>query len=191
MGSPIFELADVDVFLKDDVLLKIQGEGGGPFTRIPFQFPPRITSDVKTANWKEAFQASYEPLAIWMGSEARTIRLEAEYIVSSRFTAQRISILMHAVKAYFYNNAKNIFPKVKLSIYEIVGITGGIATFRAKSVSITYGDGIIQDGAFAFPLYSKFSMELALTTQQRPLGEDDIEQQPAPGLAILPVFDWF
>lgn len=146
---------------------------------LPLQFPPRITSDNKSADWTETFKGSWEPQAVWKGSTARKITLELTYIVDGKsFGTQEVALITKQCKGYFYRNIKSNIPIMKLKMYNHIGqeLPGD---FRLLDVTITHGDTIIDDGAGQFPLLTKISITGALTTQVG--GEqkiDSLQQQP-------------
>lgn len=139
--------------------------GDGP---VPLQFPPRITSDSKSADWTEIPKGSWEPQAIWKGAAARRITLELLYIVDgAQFGALEIATITKQFKGYFYRaiqDGDNKLPIMRLKLYDHIGeeLPGD---FRLHSVNITHGDTIIQDGGGVFPLLTKISLEASLTTQ--------------------------
>lgn len=176
-------LAPFDAEVTDSVILKIGGKPGS--TQIRFQFPPKITSDAKTSNWKSVFQASWEPLKYYWGSEARKVTLEAEWIATGRglFSGPVIAAQLQAVKRYFYaaTVGKGPYPLVLLTAYEIVQ---GPAPFRLMDYSTSFGPELVKSGgdtgsAGFYPLYSKMtlSLELATTVSGTP-GEGVVVKKP-------------
>ena len=137
-----FELAAIDTALANAVQIDIQpeptpvsgfpsGPGGGSGL-VKLQFPPRITSDVKTADWKEDPKFSYEPIVLFKGSTPRKITMELVYIVDGQqFTTVTISNIEKKVRAYFYRTIKagSKIPIVNIKFYNHVG-TVVLGTFR-------------------------------------------------------------
>src|SRR5882672_101550 len=112
------------------------GPGGGS-GKLTLQFPPKITSDSKSANWQEENKGSYEPLLIWLGSNARKITVELTYIVDgNQFTTDVIANITKVVKAYFYREIKDgqNIPIVKLQIYNHID-PNSVADFRLMDVT--------------------------------------------------------
>lgn len=164
-------LAPFDSQVANSVILRVGGK------RIQFQFPPRITSDGKSSNWKSIFQASWEPLKIYWGSEARKLSFEAEWIAtgSGVFTPQGIAEQMRTVKEYFYSAqvGRGPYPLVKLKAYEIVPSE---APFRLMDFSDSLGETLVRSGGAIFPLYSKMTLSLELAT--------NISGKPAEGVDV-------
>ena len=188
-----FELAGIDKALANAVQINfvndptpVSGFPGGPGL-LKLQFPPRIVSDVKTADWKEDNKFSYEPILTFQGSAARKITIEIVYIVDGQeFTAQTIAILTKKVKGYFYRTIKGGkgIPIVKMKFYAHAGQTIP-ADFRLIDVNITHGETIIKDKDGVFPLMTKMTITAALTTQASGLQNDhkNIKQ--------FPIGDWY
>lgn len=128
---------------------------------VQFQFPPVIGSDEKSINWDEKNIHSYEPIAIFMGSDARKISIEAEYVVYADWPPARIfdQIIKFKKHAYmgapgggFFGGAgggevkNDKAPFVQLAAYLVVpkhGKANGVSvlersTWRLTSTRITY-----------------------------------------------------
>jgi hypothetical protein len=187
-----FELAAIDSALAQSVQLNfveapdpVSGFPGGAGL-LPLQFPPRIVSDTKSADWMETFKASFEPILTYKGAAARKISIEIIYIVDGgQFTAATIAIHTKKVKGYFYRNLQGgkAIPIVKIKFYDHVGKTIP-ADFRLIDVNISHGETIIQDKDGVFPLMTKIAITAALTTQ--------IEQNQEIGtLQNVPIGDWY
>ena len=166
------KLTQFDEDITESVFLSVEGR------QIIFQFPPRITSDSKSANWKSIFQASWEPLKIYWGSEARKLSFEAEWIATSNvFTPTFIAEQMRAVKEYFYaaRVGKGPYPLVFLEAYEIVPSE---APFRLMDFSESFGETFVRSGGAIHPLYSKMSLglELATNISGKPAKEVNVEK---------------
>lgn len=161
------------------------GPGGGS-GRLDLQFPPKITSDSKSANWQEENKGSYEPLLIWLGSNARKVTIELTYIVDgNQFTTAAIANITKVVKAYFYREIqdnKNI-PIVKMLMYNHMDPNSS-ADFRLLDANISHGETIIQDGSGQFPLLTKITINAALVTQVR-------GKQEVPSLKNIPPPEWY
>lgn len=155
--------------------------------RLLLQFPPKILSDSKSANWEEKPLASFEPLSMWMGAAARKITMEITYVVSGdSFSTAQIAFYTKKVKAYFYrglDKGANDIPIVKLKFYDHVG-TQSPADFRLLDVNITHGETIIKDSKGVFPLLTKINISAALVTQAE--GKQHISK-----LRDKPPQDWY
>lgn len=171
----MFELLPFDRTLTDAVEIVFKIDDNDPVqglplgeTPLPLQFPPRITSETKSADWNEIYKGSWEPQAIWKGASARKITLELTYIVDgAQFGTQEIATITKQVKGYFYRaipEDSNSIPRMTLKMYNHVGeeLPGD---FRLHEVNITHGESIIQDGDGVFPLLTKIIMTASLTTQ--------------------------
>ena len=167
-----FELLPFDASLAASVEITFSDDpptsNGLPLEKIPLQFPPRITSDSKSADWTEIPKGSWEPQAIWKGASARRITLEITYIVDGTdFKALEIATITKTFKGYFYRaipEGDNKIPIMKLKMYDHIGeeMPGD---FRLHNVNITHGETIINDGDGVFPLLTKITLEASLTTQ--------------------------
>jgi len=141
---------------------------------VNFQFPPRITGDNKRAEWKEIPVASYEPLAFWMGADARKITMQFEYIVTSRsgsWTITAINGELLKLKSYFYNTVVDglrQYPLVKLSLYDYSpkpeSNTERLGTWRMFDIDIKPDGPILLDGSHSFHLKHTVTTNLALVT---------------------------
>lgn len=182
--------------------------------RLLLQFPPKIISDGKSADWKEEPRASYEPLVIWQGASARRITIELTYIIDGGiFNAAMVALLTKKIKGYFYRDIQSTggiiqIPLLMLQFYDHVGKKQA-AAFRMLDVGITHGDTIIRDaGNFrvgapnsasglpikvsgeqflgTFPLLTKITMNCALVTR---VGNQQLEKNPF--LIRDPIQDWY
>lgn len=187
-----FELAAIDRALAQAVQINFVEEpkpvsgfpGGAGLLKL--QFPPRIVSDSKSAEWQEDYKASFEPLLNYRGAAARKITMEIVYIVDGgEFTAQTIATLTKKVKGYFYRviQGSGKIPIVKIKFYAHVGQTIP-ADFRLLDVNISHGDTIIRDADGTFPLMTKMTITAALTTQI--VNKQDVSQ-----LRNFPIGDWY
>jgi hypothetical protein len=159
-------------------------------TTIPLQFPPRITDDTKTANWKEIDVKSYEPQAIWMGASARKITMQFQYIVAGgKFGVFEIQDIARTFKAYFYRNMENVkaLPRVVVKFYNQVGI--GQASFRLTDVNITHGDTLIKQGSEVWPLLTTIKVGAYLVTNIGGKGQQP--KQKIPQLDTFPRQEWY
>ncbi len=158
--------------------------------KIPMQFPPRITDDTKSANWKEIDEKSFEPIAAWFGASARKITMQFQYIVDgATFTTSNIANIAKLVKAYFYRGIQDGVapPLVEIRFYNHVGPAEG-ATFRLADVNVTHGDTIIKDGGGVFPLLTTIKVGAWLYTN---IGGKIEGKQDVPNAAPQPLKDWY
>ena len=152
---------------------------------LPLQFPPRIVSDTKSADWQETFKGSWEPQAVWKGAAARKVSVELTYIVDgAQFTTGRIALISKQCKGYFYREITDTVPIVRMKFYNHVG-SAVPGDFRLLDVTVTHGDGaIIQDSDGIFPLLTKIVLNGALITTIE-------HKQEIPGLQDRPPIDWY
>ena len=205
-------LAEFDRNAAESVELFIDQSG----RRIPFQFPPRVTSDTKVSKWFSTDLKAYEPLKIFDGSEARKFTLEFEYIATGEgeFSPSGIANILRSIKSYGYitvSEAIGNYPTVSPVIYDILPTGGGRrANCRLMNISITHGPEVVKEGNVFFHLYTKVNLELELVTkiggiQQGGGGSDgdggasgggdpsagETPKVKAPQLAVGPAFEWF
>jgi hypothetical protein len=143
----------------------------GPDGTISFQFPPRLTTDGKASIWDEKPQQTYEPLALFMGSEARKISLETQYVVTGKagnnWDIADVAETLRLYKSYFYMTMNSVgvesMPLVRLKIYEYANDPK--IFWRAKSVNITPDGSLITDGSSTISLIHRVTMNLEMITQ--------------------------
>lgn len=196
-----FELQGFDQDLVKAVSFEIlvnpvSGFEVGGSGKIPFQFPPRIMEDTKSIRWEEENKRTYEPIAIFMGSDARKISIEATYIVTGgsvnnyKFDAFGVAAITKNIKAYGYPKSANTAPILRLNMYEQV--EGGGATFRITDISFSHGETLISTGgaiSFTFPLLTKVKIGAALFTKiGSPSGD---KKQDVPTLPQTPIAGWY
>lgn len=179
-----FELAKYDNDLSRKVILTVSG------TPVYFQFPPKITSENKSSGWNSVDLMSWEPLKIYSGSSARSLSLEAEYIVGvGGWSGKEIAQTLRILKYYFYNakvgfGESTTYAVVQLQAYEIIPEK---ANFRMMDFSVEYGnDSIVTIGDKGYPLYSKFHATLELVTQLKfQAGGEGAPSDPGKEKAII------
>lgn len=123
--------------------------------KIPFQFPPKITADGKSATWKLEDKASWEQIAIWQGATSRKISIESKYVIDnyddsgdSNWTGLKISNIAHLAKAYFYRsiqdgNNDGLVPAVY--IQSMYGNVRSSSSWRMTDVSVSHDGSVILD----------------------------------------------
>ena len=167
--------------------------------RIPFQFPPRITSETKSTNWQEKNQRSFEPVKVYDGSTARAITLEFEYIAtgSDEFSAQKIARYLRELKEYYYKAVvsgpeEKQYPTFQVGIYDIVPSSITKAHFRLHNLTINYSSEIISFSAerslVSFPLHTSVTLGLELVTNLSFEGTEP-KEKVSPLEAMKP--EWF
>lgn len=185
---------DGTVLRKCRLILKNGGGGvGGGGDEIEFQFPPRITSDSKSSNWREDSSASYEPTATYLGSTARSIKLSTEYIIYGEWTGEKINNAIRNLKSNIYlKNAdiiKSRAPYIELEMYGYIPAAGIRSTWRIMDVSVVPSKEIVESGDNWYPLHYVMSISLTLFTLG--YGKDDVGHNVIPGLPKRPEPEWY
>ena len=160
--------------------------GPAELVEIEFQFPPRITSDNRAAEWREGNLPGSEPVAVYEKSTAREMRLEWTYIVGASsdtdWTTEKIAANVRNLRRYFSKEGNLIGEELIVNFK--MWMLGGIDTFtcRIKSVGISHSKTIIvpvssgkepppapirgnADVDKAYPLRTDVSCELRLWTK--------------------------
>lgn len=158
--------------------LKISPGSSEPINKFPidgvstidFQFPPKLTSDSKTKSWYEIHNpASWEEIVVNKGAKGREVTLKWTYINDGGvWTGDKISKMVRTIRSYFYITIKDdTLPIIELGLYEVVPPGGGrFATFRGKTISVSYGDSLIQDATgLTYPLKTEISLNMQLITR--------------------------
>lgn len=149
---------DVDKSLADSVLLRFLSSSSARKIqdyRVPFQFPPKVTSDSKSGDWDEQASNSYfsEPIPTFKGSKPRTINIKWSYVVDGGiWTTKNISTIVRALRGYFtrmdvkyLGNGFNYEPmKIELLMYRNV-MEGPEGKFlgRIDSFDISHSENLI------------------------------------------------
>ena len=170
---------------------------------IPFQFPPRITSETKNPNWDDKPIFSYEPIAIFKGSEARQLNVELKYVVTSAdgpFSPSKIVEICRKIKSYAYNigtESKKAFPTITVDWPMILPKN---AACRMTDFNIEYSEAMVGGKAEAFfPLVTTVTFTLHVVTKiggivpanQLQGGEkSQNKKQEAPNLPLFIKFEW-
>ena len=203
-NKPGFSLTEADVKTNEAIKIEVKNALKGAYT-IKFQFPPRITGEDKNCNWEEVDVKSYEPIAIFMGSKARSLQVEFDYIVTDNkeggWTAKAIRDVLIRLKSYAYNigsDGKRAFPEVSVSWPNILPDQ---ASCRLDGIGITYSNERVGRGQDVFPLKTTVKMTMKLATQisriipaNQDQGKDtsDAKDSPQGGeLPKTPNFKWF
>jgi hypothetical protein len=131
-----------DVALKNAVILRFNDD-----TAVEFQFPPRITSDDRKGEWKEANYPGTEPIAVFEKSGPREITLTWTYIVDGgRWTTVRISEQVRQIRGYFARTRdQNKEASRNLVAYFKMWRHGGSEEMscRFRSVSVKHSETIV------------------------------------------------
>lgn len=190
-----FRMTQADIAILSTTLLRISPENAAPSgfplgnPYIPFQFPPKVTSEGKETSWSMTFNTyAWEPLAHWEGNSARKITIHFVYSVTNQpavgASAQRAGIIkwdlpsvvktVRNLKAYFTTNPlATLLPVFEMQLYEHAP-TGNAATttWRGTGVSIKHGEELILaargDGVLsAYPLVVECDLSMEMVTNIR------------------------
>ena len=153
--------------------------------QIVFQFPPKILNDAKGITWNKQPQASYEPIAIFMGSTARAIKLKFEYVVVGDWDVKKIYDQINNIKAHAYFGVvgglsgttesvrraeQGNLPYMRLVMYNIIprGESGmaEMSTWRVENISITYSPEMTNTiDNMVWPVHTEVNLDLEMITQ--------------------------
>lgn len=185
MGGFALTPADAQLIDKNNIFMQVfptpgpvdgfptdTGEGAGI---IPFQFPPRITSDGKEMNWDEHHEIrQWEPWVMFNGATPRHLTLETHYVVTSKskssggWTPHRVAEVLRTYRSYFYQTQGAVgpdnMPLIAFHMYEFVPKTAGPVFWKSKGVTMTPDGGYIKDGDSILPLITKVSINLDMVT---------------------------
>jgi hypothetical protein len=206
-----FELADSDKNLISNSVFTLDGVediGKHGKVEIPFQFPPLIKTDTKSAKWKEIHNTvGFEPEYMYEGGNPRKIQVEAVYVVGGpgKWGITQVVEVIRTWKSYFYftnfSSGGGAAAGKNLPIYRIVWgeflpRVANNSAWRAKSYNVKYSDTWIIDGSDAsgasqsHPLVSTVTVELELATQVQ-TNDKDKPKQPHPNLHMFAVPGWY
>lgn len=138
-----------------------------PNKYLDLQFPPKITTDSKQANWQEDHRFGYEEYAKWMGALARKINVELNYVMWGTWDQTRISDQVRKIKQHLYVSGIGVEDKVPfifISGWKIVEATGKLPAFRLMDVAIEYSREYIGSGNNYWPLHTKINLQCKLFT---------------------------
>lgn len=171
---------------------------------IILQFPPKIISDGKSADWELKPSASYEPKAVFKGAQSRKISLMVTYVVTGgKFDAEFVATQVRSFKEHMYRSivegeegegAIQNAPIVKLNLYRIAPISGRVPTFRMTDVAIEYSETLVGDVEFVFPLKTIITANLELFTKVGDIKgnvTDDEVKNDVQNLPDLPAPEWY
>lgn len=165
----------------------------GKQSEIPIQFPPRVKSKNKTSNWVIKDKASYEPEAVFKGSDAAKLTVELKYLVTGgAWGISTISKSIHTIMGYFYRtvqDGKSGAPLVKVILYEICPEKPTVSTWRLDDANIIYSDEIVHQDGLSYPQLSTATLSLSMLTQ---IGDTQGgAKQPLSLAADFPKKEWY
>jgi hypothetical protein len=151
-------LTQIDKDLAESVIFKIgvqdfinsEDPGKG---KVSFQFPPKILSDSRSADWKGEGEGvmGMEPFKTFTAAGERSFSLTWSYIVDnkegSQWDARRIKLEVNRIRGYFSNliNAgETIGPNFLIVRFKYPLYTGPEQwTCRVTSVDVKYSDCLV------------------------------------------------
>jgi hypothetical protein len=167
--------------------------------KIALQFPPKITSDGKSAFWQEDNRYGYEEFALWLGSSGRAVNIELNYVVWGSFDQQKIHDEIGKIKRHLYVGAGKLTPfNSKIPFFFIEGwktIDGSKkpVPFRLKSVSISYSREYVGSGNNYWPLHTKVDIACKMFTRSgMTAGQTKFKEENFDGIHLpeLPNVEW-
>ena len=172
----MFKMIPADESILNKVSITFEGtdpiSGWTVGKKVDLQFPPRIRGNSKKANWKTQDARTYEPIAIWMGSDATMLDLELQYVVTGgKWNIPKISSIVHNIMGYFYRSVRAQGPGieppvVKIQLYEVAPSAGGqISTWRIENCSLDQTDELILDNDKVYPQVTVIKLSLAMITK--------------------------
>lgn len=185
-----FELQPADKAAIDQI--DIRGDPSGfSLNAHNIQFPPKLTKDGKTSNWKESNTASYEPFKVYSGSNARSISIEFQWVAGGNFTPEKIMDAINAVKGYFYTgylgSGFENYPAVIIT--KLYGYINEETSWRMTNLDLSFSEELILVDGSWFHLHTKMTMSLEAATQLGgPSGEALI---PVSNLKLKPTIGWY
>lgn len=210
---------DADILLCNSVVLKFATPPGAPNfvianqpqpQEIAFQFPPKILSDNRKAQWQEGELPGNEPVATYVKSGAREITFTATYIIDGQsWTAERISTIVRDLRGYFSRTSDaNRLGWRNLIVYFKMWRHGGEREMscRIGSVNVKHSETVVLPctasvgvplttspgnidavrAAMAYPLRTDITIDLKLWTKGGP-----IKAQNLAGLVTEETPDWY
>lgn len=136
--------------------------------KIGLQFPPKIVSDGKQANWQETHRYGYEEFALWKGSLARKVSIELYYVVWGVWTPERIEGEVLKIKQHLYvsgGSVRDKVPFIKIAGYRVVDASLEQPTFRLMDVSISFSKEYVGKIKDQWPLSTKITLACKLLTR--------------------------
>lgn len=169
----------------------IPSTGSVVSTNVIFQFPPKMTSDGKDAEWKEGDQRGSEPVAFYATSGPRKIRLEWTYIVGERsgskyWSTNDVRAEVTKLRVYFYNlaNPSTKAGKEMIVMFKMWNHGDPKTPFSARllNVDIKHGKTYVtpNDPSLAYPLRTDIGVDLRLWTNSGTSASKSDDKQDLP-----------
>jgi len=138
-------------------------------SEVPLQFPPKITSDSKSANWNESHHHGFEELSLYYGSFARKVNLELNFVLWGEWDWAKISKSVRAIKYHLYvgggeNAIGDKMPFFFVKGWRVIDGESKPPSFRLMNVGVEYSREYVGSGVNYWPLHTKVNMECKLFT---------------------------
>lgn len=158
--------------------------------KIDFQFPPKITSDSRSATWDESGIVGREPIANIVTPGPRVLSMNFSYLVeaignertnqisragdpingNNVWTIQRIRTQLNRLRGYFLGNNDSTYSPwvIKLKYDWITGRGGEFdyLTFRMSDVNVKYSDTLVGNREYGyFPKSCDVTIDLKMWTK--------------------------
>jgi len=173
-------LTDIDKNLAEAVVFNFKTNLDETST-IEFQFPPRLTSDGKGADWVEKGQRDGTTIDAYRTAKARSFTIEWTYLcgMGAGWTTDKVKNNVEKIKKYFYREGDDIATEViiLLNFWKFGGEKE--QPCRMDTVTISHGQTIlVPDGevALAYPLRTDIKADMKLFTNVE--GKIDVEELP-------------
>lgn len=141
-------------------------------SKIKFQFPPKVSTDTRTATWEEHDAAGTEEIAIFMGSRERIFQIEWTYIVGAvdgTWGIEKVSGECSKARNYFFGAVTDAtngpVAKVKLASH---GDPDKPMTMRLSDLNIKHGTAYVFEDGKSYPLRTDIAMTAKIFTQKAP-----------------------
>lgn len=204
-----FLLTKADQSALEDVNIIVAGDGDDdsdakdPITlnSDTLMFPPIVTKDSKSAQWKELPSGGFEPFKYYTQSQSRQLGLEFQWVTGGHSTSDPIKLheTLSRIKAYFYGayygGSKNRYPVVKIvKLYGLIDDTsknGKNAAFRMINVDINYSKEMTKVNEIWYPLHVKLSMNLESASQIKGSESEKAPYESFINLPSRPKVTWY
>jgi hypothetical protein len=148
----------------------------GAILQLELQFPPKILTDNRKADWDEAMLFGVEPIATIQSTGAREISLQVTYIVDGGvWTTQTVAEEVRKIRGYF-SRLRDGLDNRNLVVSFNMWLHGGgdeaAMSCRIKGVSVkhsetqvfprTPGNGAPNQWRAAYPLRTDVTIDLRL-----------------------------
>jgi hypothetical protein len=176
--------------------------------KVSFQFPPKILSDSRSADWKGQGEGilGMEPFKVFTTAGERTFSLTWSYILDnkegSQWDADRIKLETHRIRGYFSNiigaDPKTLGPNFLVVSFLYPLYTGPeFWTCRVTSVDVKYSDCLVVSAgrtrrtqspsgrsSIVHPLRTDITADMRLWIYPR-LGDKQLEKEIENGNLVL------